>query len=176
MRKTFKISSSITSASDYSFNWEYNKNIFQLWSMMRGWGYEEDIVTCHAFHMPCGPDSWAVASLGYFKCSSSTFVLLFCPRLLNIRVVFIPKFLYPFFLHSFIVKQICKALELLAQEESDDDDIIDEKVFNLTDDEGVPWIFLMLIISWTPSHRWYLGSGLGLPGEPHMWSMCLCVL
>ena len=66
---------------------------------------------------------------------------------MNVRVVFIPKFLYPFFLRSFIVKQICKALELLAQEESDDDDIIDEKVLNLTDDEGAPWIFLMLIIS-----------------------------
>ena len=53
MKKIFKISSSITSASDYSFNCEYNKNIFQLWSMMKGWGYGEDIVTCHAFHVPC---------------------------------------------------------------------------------------------------------------------------
>ena len=40
-----------------------------------------------------------------------------------------------------------KALELLAQEESDDDDIIDEKVLNLTDDEGALWIFFMLIVS-----------------------------
>ena len=53
MKKIFKISSSITSASDYGFNCEYNKNIFQLWSMMKGWGYGEDIVTCHAFHVPC---------------------------------------------------------------------------------------------------------------------------
>ena len=36
MKKKFKISSSITLSSDYSFNWEYNKNIFQ-------WGRAEDI-------------------------------------------------------------------------------------------------------------------------------------
>ena len=54
MKKKFKISSSVTSASNYGFNCEYNKNIFQLWSMMKGWGYEEDIVTCHAFHVPWG--------------------------------------------------------------------------------------------------------------------------
>ena len=29
MKKEFKISSPITSASDYSFSCEYNKNIFQ---------------------------------------------------------------------------------------------------------------------------------------------------
>ena len=58
------------------------------------------------------------------------------------------KFLYPFFLTFFFSCQTDrKALELLAQEESDDDDIIDEKVLNLTDDEGAPWIFLMLIVS-----------------------------
>ena len=55
MKKKFKISSSVTSASAYGSNCEYNKNIFQLWSMMKGWGYEEDIVTCHTFHVLCGP-------------------------------------------------------------------------------------------------------------------------
>ena len=39
MKKKFKMSSSVTSASDYGFNCEYNKNIFQFWSMMKGWGY-----------------------------------------------------------------------------------------------------------------------------------------
>ena len=45
--------------------------------------------------------------------------------------------MYTFFLTFFFSCQTDrKALELLAQEESDDDDIIDEKVLNLTDDEG----------------------------------------
>ena len=69
MKKKFKISPSITSPSDFSFNCEYNKDIFQRWLMMKGWGYEEDIVTCHAFHVPCRPDSVA---------TSSALVLLFC--------------------------------------------------------------------------------------------------
>ena len=46
--------------------------------MMKGRGYGEDIVTCHVFHVPCGPDSRAVARLGYFERSSSALVLLFC--------------------------------------------------------------------------------------------------
>ena len=60
MKKKFKISSSVTSASNYGFNCEYNKNIFQLWSMMKGWGYEEDVVTCHTFHVPCGPTQFPI--------------------------------------------------------------------------------------------------------------------
>ena len=57
MKKKFWISSSITSASDYSFICEYNKNIFPFWSMIEGRGYGEDIVTCHTFH-----DSQAIGS------------------------------------------------------------------------------------------------------------------
>ena len=58
------------------------------------------------------------------------------------------RFCIPFFLTFFFSCQTDrKALELLAQEESDDDDIIDEKVLNLTDDEGAPWNFFMLIVS-----------------------------
>ena len=48
---------------------------------MKGWGYEEDIVTCHTFHMPCGPNSQAVARLGYFESSSSALILHFCHSL-----------------------------------------------------------------------------------------------
>ena len=59
---------------------------------------------------------------------------------MNVRVVFIPQVLYTFLLTFFFSCQTDrKALELLAQEESDDDDIIDEKVLNLTDDEGASW-------------------------------------
>ena len=48
---------------------------------MKGWGYEEDIVTCHTFHMPCGPISQAVAKLGYLESSSSALILHFCHSL-----------------------------------------------------------------------------------------------
>ena len=57
------------------------------------------------------------------------------------------SFCIPFFYVFFSCQTDRKALELLAQEESDDDDIIDEKVLNLTDDEGAFWIFLMSIVS-----------------------------
>ena len=49
MKKKFKISSSITPASGQGFDCEYISIIFQFWSMMKGWRYEEDIVTCHTF-------------------------------------------------------------------------------------------------------------------------------
>jgi len=48
MKKKFKISSSITSASDYSFNCEYNKNIFQGWKAedMRKISWHVTTFTC----------------------------------------------------------------------------------------------------------------------------------
>ena len=38
-------------------------------------------MTCHTFHMPCGPNSQAVARLGYFEPSSSALILHFCHSL-----------------------------------------------------------------------------------------------
>lgn len=67
---------------------------------------------------------------------------------MNVRVVvhsFPPSFV--FLVLTFFFLSDRKALELAAQDESDDDDIIDEKVLNLTDDEGAPWTFIMLIVS-----------------------------